>query len=95
MNKNTLIQESKSILSESDTNWLLSDYKTNPLHNKAVPFFDTTNILKYPYIILTQASEDGAAIPLLFATKEDAEAYREQKHKEGVTFNGPFKLTSP
>jgi hypothetical protein len=92
MSKN-LIGESKSILLEFNTDWVLSDYKTNPLHDKVVPFFDAGNPLKQPYIILASASEDGAAIPLLFAAKGDAEAYRDQKHKEGVTFKGPFKLT--
>jgi hypothetical protein len=94
MSKN-LISESKSILSESSVSWLLSDYKTNPLHNKVVPFFDAGNPLnKQPYIILTSASEDGAAIPLLFAAKEDAQAYKDQKREEGVEFDGPFKLTA-
>ncbi len=80
-------------LQERSVNWLLGDYKTNPLHAKAVPFFDAANPLKYPYIILTEASEDGRAIPLLFMAKEDAEAYKNQKEKEGVKFTVPFKLT--
>ena len=102
MNKNnkSLISESKSILSReflseyhNDVNWLLSDYKTNPLHDKVHPFFDLRDPLKYPYIILAVASEDGATIPLMSASKEDAEAYKNQKGKEGVKFTGPFKLT--
>jgi hypothetical protein len=92
MSKN-LISESRSILSENDVNWLLSDYKTNPLQNKVHPFFDLQDPLKYPYIILAVASEDGAAIPLMSASKEDAEAYKKQKWEEGLVIVGPFKLT--
>jgi hypothetical protein len=92
MSKN-LIKETKAILSEYHT-WLLSDYKTNPLHKKVIPFYDVDNPLKHPYIIFTQSSEDGEAIPLLFGTKEDAQAYKDQKRKEGVKFDGPFKLTA-
>ena len=88
---NTMKKEPSDM--DEAVNWLLSDYKTNPLHDKAHPFFDLRDPLKFPYIILATASEDGAAIPLMCASKEDAEAYKNQKGKEGVKFTGPFKLT--